>query len=212
MTKQFEDNKRQAFLEYLENSNAQEVEFDLWARDVNDFKFLQERIPDIVVTSAGGLCPFQVEGMVQDYYFYLKARGGVTTLKISDSEERVYLEPHWSSTIERETSFYDLEDNLVELFHLLTKANFCYKFEGHEIDFNTKQVDKNTVRTVWSRGYSSEEAWNNIFVHYSSDLLLEKLQLTKTRWVELLKECEFNKTPSNQDLRVFPETQPVFLV
>ena len=70
ITSRYVDNKRD-LQEYYESED-----------DTGTFAEFHKRFPGMVVTMCGGTVPWQAEGFIGDYVFYLRARHGVLSLKI----------------------------------------------------------------------------------------------------------------------------------
>lgn len=86
ITRRYVDNKRD-LQEYYESEDNN-----------GTFAALHKRFPGMVVTMCGGTVPWQAEGFIGDYVFYLRARHGVLSLKIynmldiTKTPEQIYKE------------------------------------------------------------------------------------------------------------------------
>lgn len=211
------DERFEAFKAYLESDG--EIEFDMWARDPKDYPYATERYPGLVVFSAGGMLPFQAEGLVDGYPWYYRDEWGKASLRVGElNGERPYAdyETLWSascSVAEWQESAH-FEETLVKLVGLLEKSPFCYTFVGNKLLFanNPDKPWEFTVseeleeRAGW--GHSPEEAFDDLFV--PSDYLSQN-GCSEDKQFEMALARNFNRTPVSMDKRVYPEVTPDFL-
>lgn len=69
-------------LAYL-NSPEVQIGSNLYATDIHDWEWLQEAVPSLIVSSAGGFVPFQAEGYIHGFSFYMRAEDGSASLAVS---------------------------------------------------------------------------------------------------------------------------------
>lgn len=118
-------------------------DFDFYARDINDFVWLKQFIPNIVIYSAGGSVPFQAEGYLGDLNFYYRERGGIASLNVANSKNESYspFESLYSATLTvdefRDPSFL-WYSTLMNLIEQLEKPVYLYQFQCHEIDYGPR--------------------------------------------------------------------------
>lgn len=206
----FQKNKQEAFVEWASNPDLAELPFDLYARTPEEFTKLAEIAPAVKVMSAGGGSLFQSEGVIGDYYFYLRsewvlgeAQDGsedkaYTTLKVSADPENVYLSPSWVAENEVETTIENLEEVLIELISKLDIASHTWVFTVHPIKTNDSgnwartangslQTDFSKTVEQIARGRSQEEALADLLSPFST--LLEKNGVTVEQWERYRREA-----------------------
>lgn len=175
MSKEFQEKQREALFELLKSGNTDDdLDFDMYARDIADFAWLKEFIPEIIIYSAGGFCPFQVEGYLGEFNFYYRERGGFASLTLAMSKDDCYsaADNLYRSSIEvkefREgTGWFSTLMNLIEK---LERNSYLYQFQTDEIDYGPnnnpdeikKKLDKNgevVHGTAPAWGFTAEEAF-----------------------------------------------------
>lgn len=223
MSEEFDAKKKDALMNIFEaaarGEDTSHMKFDMYAQDPNDWSWLGELVPGLVVSSAGGLVPFQAEGLLKGHPFYYRERHGQARLNIAELEaDNAYLDnciytayadvdefrcgPEWITTFL----------NLVER---LKRAPFLYKFEGNEVKFKNPETkgttqslediyidDERTVHVAWGDSpeealeFSYESGKEVLVDHYGWDLAFYN------RMVELEAR---NPVPLNVDDRVIPD-------
>lgn len=210
------ENRKEEFLKALETG----AHFDLYAQDPEDWKELQQLIPGIVITSAGGIIPFQAEGTLHGYPFYYRDRHGSATLYVGEADgETPYLPSYalWSAHVDT-PEFAGGENFIKNLYHLvpaLEHGKFLYKFaarkptweEGTGVWRYTLSDEKIDEVVGW--GSTPEEAYES--AAQPSAYLAEK-DFTPEAQNELWVAQDVERTPLNEDLRVYPNPEPVFRV
>lgn len=175
MSKEFEKKQKEALLKYFdEYEEGQEIEFDMYARDIADFAWLKEFIPGIVIYSAGGVCPFQAEGYLDGFNFYYRERGGVASIQLANSKNECYdlATALYTADIEVEEFREGLGwfSTLMNLIEKLEKPPYRYSFQKNAIDYGpdgntpTKKLDENgnVIHTDFPGwGFTVEEAFEN---------------------------------------------------
>lgn len=199
----FQKRHKEAFLAYLQADEATQelLPFDMWATDPEGYD-----LPEgWSVLSAGGMFPFQAEGYLKDFYFYLRSEDGDSTLKVSHIKEDVYLNPLWSARLDEETDRVNLALHLLLMVPRLEKHPFCYEFEGYKVRFvdGRPVIDRDAKERIPSRGSSAEEAFANLSV-MMEDFFLERLSMSLEDWRRLIEAQEFDPHPVFSDDRVFP--------
>lgn len=189
---------------------------DLYQQDPSDWEFLTEFIPGLVITSAGGACPFQALGTLKGFPFYLRARGEWVTLHLSaPGADPVGFEPLYHAGMAAPFAFGVQEfcEFMLKLVVELEKSPFRWEFEGYKLSYPDEKkweavrTEERETNLGW--GVTPEEGWEK--TQEVSEYLLgygctEEMQ---KRFMELR---EVSKTPLNQDTRVFPEVDPIFEV
>lgn len=174
MSKDFDKKHKEAFREYLTKETDDTVEckihhralskcddivceilserkedhekFDLYARDVNDYEWLQEFVPGLIVYSAGGFFPFQASGYIGDLHFYFRAEDGYASMRVAESKNDclIPVSSLYSVTIDTERFSDDVEtlrqmwiSYLLTCIEQLKKTQYLYHFESNEIDFES---------------------------------------------------------------------------
>ena len=149
-------------------------DFDMYAQDVKEWEWLQQFVPDVIVYSAGGMCPFQAEGYIGDLNFYYRERGGYASLSLANSKEASYSlrDSLYSAEIEVE-EFRPASEwigTFLTLVERLEKPKFLYHFQSDAVDL--EKLDKEGImqnkhdengdvihETQLGWGYSVEEAF-----------------------------------------------------
>lgn len=206
----------EAFKAYLESDG--EIEFDLWAQNPGDWTWLQEIIPGIIISSAGGIVPFQAEGLLEGLPFYYRDRHGSASLRVgtADCDFPYGDDVLYSSSVE--TPEYEGRENfiknLVKLVKTLEKAPLLYKFEGKKLIFkNDKswgyEISETEMDESYGWGHSPEEAWD--YMLQPSAYLVEH-GCSEDMQLQMNLDRAISRTPKNQDTRVYPEIPLVFRV
>lgn len=194
--------------------SGSELAFDPYAQDVNDYAFLQRKIPGIIIKSAGGICPFQVAGYLHDYHLYVRSEWGSTTMKLALDADEVVVFPLYSATIQQEITPDNWEEVFVELVENLSRAEGYYEFSLHPIlltpernfardDEGGALVVESDRELVGARGQTPEEAYASLFT--LDEYFQEKLGFTEEQWRKLTEDRDPLFPPATPDKRVFPE-------
>lgn len=200
MSKEFEEKQKEAFVNYLTSyKEGQEIEFDMYARDIADFNWLKEFIPGIVIYSAGGILPFQAEGYLDGFNFYYRERGGVASLKLANSKEDCYdlASALYTAEIEVEEfrEGFGWFSTLMNLIEKLEKPPYRYEFQKNAIDYG---ADGNTpTRKLDENGeviHSSFPGWG---------FTVEEAFTSASNAIERMRERFCNRT------KVDPETREI---
>lgn len=163
--------------ELLSASKEDHEQFDIRAQDVNDWAWVQEFVPELIIYSAGGQLPFQAEGFIKGFPFYFRTEDGYAALRVSDSKETLFpiVDALYSATIEIENEGLTGKEWVSHLFTLiekLEKTEKLYFFQTNKVDFgddgNTltgAKTDENgkivkDSHCVWAN--SADEAWSKL--------------------------------------------------
>lgn len=223
MSAEFEEKLKESFMEFLEGEDS-ELDFDIHAQDLNDWAWLSEFIPGIVVTSAGGIVPFQAEGLYHGHPWYYKERHGQARLNVGQKDDADAYGVDGSLF----TSYMDVEEfrsgpgwisTLMTLVERLEKAPFRYDFDSFDVDFreiseerklaggnsytvdDLIETDRPNIRFgICGWGHSPEEAYED--TKAISEYLFEhgySEEVQHKMW-ELKK---IDPTPKNKDERDF---------
>lgn len=211
----FNAKHKQAFLDYLAADSAEPDGFDLYAQDPGAWRDLSARIPGLLITSAGGACPFQVEGTLHGLDFYFRYRHGYADLRVGDAfrhhlyQSGTAFGDEWAGVLSHE----EFADLMAQLVPELAPASFCYEFVGVKVDVERGE-DGNLVFTpteetctYYGWGHSAEEA------HAALDSISEYLLdhgFSEADQRRLHAAQAPRPTPLNTDERVFPDPAPVF--
>jgi hypothetical protein len=226
MSEEFDALKKENFMKLMEaaanGESSPDIKFDMWAQDPHDWNWLQEMIPGVVITSAGGIMPFQVEGYLNDHPFYYKERDGDARLNVGAVDGPA---PYLGDCIY--TSKTDVEEfrrgpgwisTFMNLIEALARSHFLYEFEGKKVIMPNNESDKNLdnitvaegiteIYKTW--GHSPEEA---LAYHYTSGkgVLVDHYGWQLEYYDKMIELEDINPIPLNKDERVIPE--PVFEV
>jgi hypothetical protein len=170
------------------------------ARTLADTAELRRRLPGLDVDYMGGSAPFQVEGAWHGYAFYFRYRydtvrlqvgagaGGQHPLWIAELTEAESAGFHGALSVDEFTQLF------LRLASQLQRAPFIYLFKPTSPEVIAREGP-------WqSAGHSAESALA---------LLRERVRdLRHDSYLDM--EIEFDDTPVNEDLRVFPDQAPPF--
>lgn len=219
---EFQQKKKEAFIAYLESSEDDEIEFDLYSQNLDSWLWLQESIPGILISSAGGIAPFEVQGLLHGHPFYYRDRHGYASLSLGEVDgEPPYLgdKTLYGSSTETEEfgGAENFVENLMKLVPKLERTSFPYKFRGRKIifgeggiqagDYHASEDFDDFGHVGW--GYFPEEAFEKLAE--PSEYLLSQ------GWTEDIQRRiyelqEFSPEPINTDERKYPEVDPPFTV
>lgn len=207
----------ESFKAWIESDG--EIPFDMYAQDPNEWAWLQEIIPGLVIASAGGMAPFQAEGLYYGHPFYYRDRHGWASFRVGALDgEAPYLgnEILYIAGVETE-EFVGGEHfirNLVNIIPNLKRSEFPYEFEGKKLNlFNDKSwgysvsETEKEIRVGW--GHTPEEAYPNIFT--TSAYLMEH-GASAEHQLKMVQDGEFSPIPVNKDERRYPAVDPEFVV
>jgi len=229
MSSDFEKSKEEAFLEYMKiseeiDSLLEETRFDLHSQDIKKWEWMQEFIPEIIVSSAGGLSPFQAEGFIEDFFFYYRERGGVASLRLSDSIDKSYgyNSSLYSASLEVEEfrSGSGWIETFFNLYERLEKTKNLYDFESNEVKFNGdgKPYLTGEKSTTAEWGYTSDEAYNEIIKHQDSEKTIkiwtDYRKFSRENYLEYIRLRDVQNKVLNIEYndKNYPEVEPVFKV
>lgn len=206
---------REAFIAWLQDPNAQQVRFDMHAQDPNDWTWLAEFIPGIIISSAGGIWPFQAEGLLHGLPFYYKDKQGSASLHIGPADGSPFgSDCIYYATVETGKDWEADAENfprlLAECVSKLERLPFLWEFPMHEVnrDENGKFYRTGNMTHFVGRG---DTALDGYFA------CMERLiDLCGRHWPgqedEYLELLEVSSAAINQDERVFPDPEPEFTV
>jgi len=201
MSKEFEKKHIESFFELLKNGNTDDdLDFDMYARDIADFAWLKEFIPEIIIYSAGGLCPFQAEGYLGEYTFYYRERGGFASLSLAMSKEDCYgaSDNLYRSSIEVEEfregpGWFSTLMNLIEK---LERNSYLYQFQRDEVDYGTNNNPDDIKKKLDEEGevvHGSTPAWG-----FTAEEAFEKAAR-----LEYLSNFFTNRTKYDEELKKY---------
>lgn len=213
----FDKQKKKAFLEYLQNPDSG-LDFDLFAQDINKWAWLDEFIPGIIITSAGGSMPFQAEGTLLGYPFYYRSEHYYAEIRIGAMDgDKPYLRESalYSARIENEHYLggETFVKDLTRLIPLLEKAPFLYRFPCKEIKWaegfaSFEVLDQDTTEAGW--GHTPEEAY--AWAQKTDEWIRTKSETWYRMMPYAFEAREVSRIPVNQDTRVYPDVKPDFRV
>lgn len=201
------------FKAYIESDG--EIDFDIYAQDPNEWAELSEIIPGLIVSSAGGICPFQSEGLLHGLPYYLKERGGWISLRVGQTEGNAFSDVLYAAGMEYK-EFADIsyfEDMLIKLVPLLKPASFRWEFEAKKLEWDEAGEwtggATDEIETQYGWGNTPEEAL--LQIQEISEYLVEA-GMSAEMQVAMNKARQINPIPINEDNRVWPEEMPNFVV
>lgn len=218
MSIEFEKHKKKAFLEAIDSPELAS-NFNVFAQDLNDWAWLSECVPGLVLSSAGGFGNLQAEGLYYGHPWYYSESDGYATLRVAQLHaDNAYLPEGTLYTSHEEVENWRKGpgwiSSLINLFENLEKAPCLYRFPAKEIGFKEDReprspgeplrveyilaTDRDTHKVGW--GHSPEEAYEDtkkIFEHLLSNGWTEEVQ---SRMWELQR---IQRTPINSDERDF---------
>jgi hypothetical protein len=207
----------ETFKAYIESDG--QIPFDLHAQNPNDWAWLEEIIPGLIISSAGGLVPFQAEGIYRGHPFYYHDRHGQARLSIGELDGEIpYLGDYTIYTAYQDTEEWAggkfFVRNLVQLVPNLKRSPFRYEFRGKKLHLaNDKSwsftVDESETETRSGWGFTPEEGYETLSV--PSEYLMEHGATAEIQLAMRLAQ-EFDPTPVNKDERKYPEVDPDFVV
>ncbi len=208
----------EAFEAWIESNG--EIEFDMYAQELDRWSWLQDFIPTIVISSAGGIAPFQAEGLLQGLPFYYRDRHGYATLSVAGDPdgEKPYLgeKTYYQAGIDTE-EFQGGEHfikNLMKLVPQLKPTPYPYSFLGKKLNFTKDEglnytVSETETETWPGWGFTAEEAYAAL--QEPNEYLLSR-GYSREKLVQMVKDQEFSPIPVSPDPRVYPEILPNFTV
>lgn len=210
--------ERVSFLNYF--MNLEEEPKTDFSKRLKQFEWISEFVPGFTIASAGGIAPFQAEGLINEMPFYYRERGTITLkvnhknaddaygsniLYLADAEDfdERFQRTHWLSTL------FNLVENL-------QRSPYLYEFPSKFVKFNDSKDpgsvyadSEERIDLVRAWGNSSQEAYENtkrIDPYLSSRGWSEDLQ--QNYW----KVRDISPVPLNEDDRIYPEIDPDFSV
>lgn len=212
---------REAFEAYVNSDGS--IPFDLYAQDTDQWAWLQEYIPGIIVYSAGGMFPFQAEGLIHNMPFYFRYEWGSASLKVGAENGDM---PHlpedalYSAHTEysEKTDEEDFVRLMIKLVPKLEKSPYLWRFEANTLNMLNDDkwgftVGERTGEVVgW--GFTPEEGYfaarePNDYSYYPNTVMAT---LTADIQREMWKAQNPSRTPKNVDPRQYPDIPPVFTV
>ena len=203
------------FKEWLESDGS--VDFDIHAQNPSEWAWMSELVPTLVVSSAGGMFPFQAEGLIHGLPFYFRQRGESVSLSVGEADGEAFGESILYSAKLTEEELADKQDFVTMFLKLVPKlapAKFLWRFEGKKLTYANKfswefSVSDTEKEDVYGWGMTPEEGL--AFSRLTSAYLVDKgcsAELQEKMWLAK----EINPTPINEDNRVWPEATPNFEV
>lgn len=208
---------KEAFLAWLDTDG--EIPFDMYAQKPEKWAWLSDVIPGIIIYSAGGLLPFQAQGLLHGLPFYYRHEWGSASLAVAGPNG----EPFGNEVLYRASVDYDEDveiagqspfvDNLVRLVPSLERSPFLWEFPCRKLVFDKGKKLSYTVSDevdiVVGWGHTPEEGF--LATQKPSEYLLShgwSVEFQRQMWVDRA----VSSVPRNIDNRVFPEVAPDFHV
>ena len=213
----FENSHYEAFKAYVEAEDDlfEEVGFDMYAQTPKAWEHLSEKIPGLIVTSAGGWVPFQSEGLLQGLPYYLRCRHDVASLTIGQADSNIFEDALFYAEIDytKFAGIENFEDMIIQLVPLLEKMPFRYEFacKVPEYDENHKHTGNTTDKddTTYGWGNSPEEAFESLM---KPNWFLKERGVSDEEQLYRRGLQKINPSPINEDNRVWPNPLPIFVV
>lgn len=223
MSTEFEKQQEAALEAFLAGETD---DFDMYARDPQDFAALAEVVPGLVITSAGGICPLQVSGTILGHPFYYRERHGWAELRVggehTDADDELHiLSPHWEAA-EQVEEFRDgpgWADSLINLIPRLERGTFLFEFPCARIvyddpdDLSTGHIDESTrgLLSTSVRGVDEADAIRRCTTFEFSQWLADRgIDEQAQRLDHALRVDAFVLKAVSPDTRIFPEVFPDF--
>lgn len=119
--------------------------FDLYAQDVTDWEWLQEFVPGLVIYSAGGVFPLEVNGYLGDLHLYFRAEDGYASLRLSNEKSSRPVESLYSAHMDIPEKYEKIGPQwvsyLLTLIERAKKTEFLYYFQENKIDYDSETGD-----------------------------------------------------------------------
>lgn len=208
--------KKEAFYEWLKTDGS--IRFDIFSRNLEDSIPLQEIIPGLVVSSAGGFGLFQAEGLLKGYPFYFRAEQGGASLKVGAADSDFPYLPSdalWISNVQEGYTEYGMTYDeflyaMVNLVPNLKPSPFLWEFETYRVtNFTTPTVDTSKRDIIRGWGHTSFEGYLSTLVYPA---WLEQRGVTIETWEKCVELMDINPEPVNIDDRIYPYPLPLFEV
>lgn len=203
---------REAFEAFLDSDG--EIEFDIYAQNPEDWAALSDLIPGLIVSSAGGVVPFQSEGLLHGHPYYLRSRHGKASLKVGSKDGNAFKDFLYMATIDYEAFVGPerLADMMLKLVPLLEPAHFLWEFEAKKLEFENHEwtgraLDETEIKHAW--GFTAEEAYAKT---QQPVIFMSEHGISEEKQLAMIKARQINPVPLNQDTRVFPSPAPEFTV
>jgi hypothetical protein len=185
---------------------------------------LRKHLPTLIVSQSGGAAPYQASGLIQGWEFYFRSRHSRTTLSVGrpDVQTRsvpVRQSPLWSS----ELPYVDIYNDegfaavLPQMVKTLHRADFLFYFPTRNVNFEVDRwsniksitvVDDDKTSKICVEGQSPEDAFRKLIE--PSAMFLGPSSYAS--WFDRLLELDPDPEPLNEDVRVFPEEEPEWIV
>lgn len=219
MDQNSENTERGSFLEYFTNLDPVEFKTD-FSKSLEQFEWISGFISGFTVVSAGGICPFQAEGLIDGLPFYYRERGTIT-LKVNHKDA----ENAYGSNVLYFADAEDLDENyqpihwLNTLFNLvenLRPGPYLYEFPSKFVKFNDPK-DPGSVFADSEERIDLVRAWGNSAQEaYENTKRIDPYLLSKG-WTEEVQQNywkirDISSVPLNEDDRIYPEVAPDFSV
>lgn len=202
------------------NSDHQ-ISWDPYAQKLEDWDFLRETVPGLIVASAGGFGPFQASGLLEKYPFYYREEYGHADLRVGALDSTDHITPANALYVSSTTLPDDGNTHFVEMFPelvcKLARAPFLWEFEGLEWRFSDERTpnfqcmelipDSHAIYYGW--GLTPEEGY---LAASEPNPSLEASGYSAALQQEHFWLAQVSPVPVNEDNRPFPEVDPVFRV
>lgn len=168
---------------------------------------LEFRFPDLQITQAGGVCPFQAEGTLHGLPFYFRYRHAWAELRINGTD---WYKPLYLAGREfggEDQGWLDGPDFvalLTELIGNLRRAPIFWRFPGVQ-PRDAGVIKAGTPDEFGAWADTPEQAWADL--HQPSSWLREA-GLDDAAQAQLVAERQMSPVTTTVDDRVFPDPDP----
>jgi hypothetical protein len=228
-----------AFMDFLTAPGelGDDRDFDMWAVDPGAWRALSELIPGLIVTSAGGVCPFQSQGTLHGLPYYFKYRHEFASLQVGQAGKDPFSDYLYHAGFEYGDEGHSIDglefgQLMLRLVPALERAPFLWQFQGVSVDIEdaanpseprdeignpppkTNPMDLRVSATEHPEvyhGWGITAAEGYAHLHEPSEWLVEK-GWSEEFQAEMRRAEAIDPTPLNDDDRVFPDPEPVFEV
>lgn len=205
-----EESMRKNFEAWLDSDG--DINFDMYAQDPSDWEWLVRHNPGLVVASAGGVVPFQAEGLIQGLPFYYRERHGIASLAVGEEDGEAFgNQVLYSSDMETEefSEGKNFARNITHLLRELQPTLYLWCFSGKKLRFRNDGTWKYDVTeerdNIYGRGMTPEEGY--IQTQQTSKYLLEK-GCSAEKQSQMWKDRAISPTPLNKDERKWADLLP----
>lgn len=209
----------ESFKEWIESDLGQDIPFDPYAQNPEEWKHLADRIPGLIISSADGIACYQAEGLLHGLPFYFKAKQGSASLSVGSVSggfpylpgDALYFSDHFDCSYLM--SHEEFEELMLKMVPTLKRAPILWEFPCRKLEYvdgkwTGKATDEMDMELGW--GHTPEEGYE---ATKETSAYLEQhgisVETQKRMWD--VREVSPLPSPTTQ-LKEWPETDPEFKV